>query len=269
MRHRRRGRKLGRTQSHKKALLRNLANQVIEHTEIRTTLAKAREARRTVERLITYAKKGTLHHRRLAFAFLQNKETVTMLFDEIADSYSDRQGGYTRIYKLGKRSGDAADMSILQLVGFEKLASGKSKAQKKKVKAKPVSDEAAAKKDKKEKAAAPAAEEVETIQEAEVIEEEKPDVNKEAVKEEITPKAEEPVAEEPSEPQEDARPAAEEPQAGEEAAPETSEIGEAPEAEEAEKVKDEAQEEVEKETAEEKAEEKSDKMMDEEKEKKD
>jgi large subunit ribosomal protein L17 len=165
MRHRRKGNKLGRTQSHKKALLRNLANQVIEHKEIRTTLAKAREARRTVERLITYAKKGTLHHRRLAFAFLRNKETVSMLFDEIADSYSDREGGYTRIYKLGKRSGDAADMSILQLIGYEKLGAAKKKTQKKKEKDRAAkTKEGEVKKDKEKNAAEPAPE-------AEVVEE--------------------------------------------------------------------------------------------------
>jgi large subunit ribosomal protein L17 len=166
MRHRRKGNKLGRTQSHRKALIRNLANQVIEHKEIRTTLAKAKEARRTVERLITYAKKGTLHHRRLAFSFLRNKETVSLLFDEIADSYSDRQGGYTRIYKLGKRNGDAADISILQLVGFEKLGTTKKKAQKKKEKEQTAKTEAEPKKkDKKKKAKAK-----ETIAEAEVVE---------------------------------------------------------------------------------------------------
>ena len=98
--------------------MRNLANQLFEHKEIRTTTAKAKEARSTVERLITYAKKGDLHHRRLAFSFLRQKATIKMLFDEIGPSYSDRQGGYTRIIKLGKRLGDGAAMSILQLVGF-------------------------------------------------------------------------------------------------------------------------------------------------------
>lgn len=125
------GRKLGRTASHRKALLRNLANQIIEHKEIRTTTAKAKEARSKIERLITYAKKGELHHRRLAFAFLRNKQSINTLFDEIAPVYSDRQGGYTRIIKLGKRSGDGADISLLQLVDFEKLGdSGKSEKKK-------------------------------------------------------------------------------------------------------------------------------------------
>ncbi len=129
MRHRKKGNHLGRTASHKKALMRNLAAEVFEHKEIRTTLAKAKELRSYVERLITYGKKGTLHHRRLAFQFLQNKQAVKTLFDEIAPLYEDRAGGYTRIIKLGNRKGDNAAISIFQLVGFEKI---KPKAEKKK-----------------------------------------------------------------------------------------------------------------------------------------
>jgi large subunit ribosomal protein L17 len=121
MRHRIKGRKLNRTASHKKALIRNLANQLFEHKEIKTTTAKAKEAQPTVERLISYAKKGKLHHRRLAFSFLRQKSTTKTLFDEIAPVYTDRQGGYTRVIKLGRRQGDGAYMSILQLVGFETL----------------------------------------------------------------------------------------------------------------------------------------------------
>lgn len=125
------GRKLGRTASHRKALLRNLANQLIEHKEIRTTTAKAKEARSKVERLITYAKKGELHHRRLAFAFLRNKQSINILFDEIAPVYAERQGGYTRVVKLGRRSGDGAELSLLQLVDFEKLGDTKKSEKKK------------------------------------------------------------------------------------------------------------------------------------------
>jgi large subunit ribosomal protein L17 len=133
MRHRKKGRKFNRTGSHRKALLRNLANQLFEHKEIKTTTEKAKETRSTVERLITYAKKGDLHHRRLAFAFLRNKNTIKILLDEIAPAYSDRNGGYTRVLKLGRRHGDAANMSILQLIGFEKIADvSKSKSEKKK-----------------------------------------------------------------------------------------------------------------------------------------
>jgi large subunit ribosomal protein L17 len=122
MRHRKSGRKLGRTASHRKALLSNLANQLLEKKEITTTTAKAKEARSSVDRLITYAKKGGPHHRRLAFGFLRNKETTKILFEEIAPAYTERPGGYTRVLKLGRRQGDGASLSLLQLVGFEKLA---------------------------------------------------------------------------------------------------------------------------------------------------
>ncbi len=131
MRHRKKGNHLGRTASHKKALMRNLAAQVFEYKEIRTTLAKAKELRSYVERLITYGKKGTLHHRRLAFQFLQNKQAVKTLFDEIAPLYEDRAGGYTRIIKLGNRKGDNAPISIFQLVGFEKVKPKEAKKKKK------------------------------------------------------------------------------------------------------------------------------------------
>ena len=122
MRHRKSGRKLNRTASHRKAMISNLANQLLEKKEIKTTTAKAKEARITIERLITYGKKGDIHHRRLAFGFLRNKETTKILFDEIAPAYSERPGGYTRILKLGRRQGDGASLSLLQLVGFEKLS---------------------------------------------------------------------------------------------------------------------------------------------------
>ena len=130
MRHRKKGNHLGRTASHKKALMRNLAAQVFEHKEIRTTVAKAKELRGYVERLITYGKKGTLHHRRLAFQFLQNKEAVHTLFNEIAPIYEDRAGGYTRIIRLGNRKGDNAELSIFQLVGFEKVQTKKEEKKK-------------------------------------------------------------------------------------------------------------------------------------------
>ena len=136
MRHRKKGRKLNRTASHRKALLRNLANQLFEHKEIKTTTAKAKEARSTVERLITYAKKGDLHHRRLAFKFLRSKESIKILFDELAPAFSEREGGYTRVLKLGNRQGDAAPIAILQLVGFEKLSDTSKPEKKTKTKSK-------------------------------------------------------------------------------------------------------------------------------------
>ena len=147
MQHRIKGRKLNRTASHRKALIRNLANQLIEHKEIKTTTAKAKETRITVERLITYAKKGDTHHRRLAFGFLRKKDTIKTLFDEIAPAYTERQGGYTRVLKLGQRQGDGAPMAILQLVDFEAL-SDSSKPEKKKRRRK--KEERSSKKDVKD-----------------------------------------------------------------------------------------------------------------------
>ncbi len=140
MRHLKKGNHLGRTASHKKALMRNMAAQVIEHKEIKTTLAKAKELRKYVERLITYGKGASVHHRRLAFKFLQNKEAVTTLFEEIAPTYEERNGGYTRIIKLGNRKGDNAEISIFQLVGFETLAEEKKQIEKKTKTSKKVED---------------------------------------------------------------------------------------------------------------------------------
>jgi large subunit ribosomal protein L17 len=97
-------------------MLANMVSSLYEHGQIETTLVKAKEARRFAERLITIGKKGDLHNIRLAVARLRNKEMVRKLFTEIAPSYEGRNGGYTRIVKLGKRRGDAAEMCILQLV---------------------------------------------------------------------------------------------------------------------------------------------------------
>ncbi len=148
--------------------MRNLAVQVIEHKEIRTTVAKAKELRHYVERLITYGKKGTLHHRRLAFRFLQNKQAVTTLFNEIAPLYEDRAGGYTRIIKLGNRKGDNAPLSIFQLVGFEKV---EPKAEKKKKKAAEPKEEAPKAEEKAVKEEKPT---------EEVVKEEKPETQENA-----------------------------------------------------------------------------------------
>ena len=108
--------KIGRSGAHRRALLANMVSSLYEHGQVETTLVKAKEARRFAERLITIGKKGDLHNIRLAVARLRNKEMVRKLFTEIAPSYEGRNGGYTRIIKLGKRRGDAAEMCILQLV---------------------------------------------------------------------------------------------------------------------------------------------------------
>ncbi|TFH02918.1 MAG: 50S ribosomal protein L17 [Calditrichales bacterium] len=168
MRHKVKGRKLNRTASHRKALLRNLANQLFEHKEIKTTTAKAKEARSTVERLITYAKKGDLHHRRLAFSFLRQKGTINTLFDVIAPVYSEREGGYTRVLKLGRRAGDGAPMAILQLVGFEALEES-SKPEPKKItrKKEQAIEDKPVKNEVKDKVVEPVEESEETSEEVE------------------------------------------------------------------------------------------------------
>ena len=122
MRHRKHTFKIGRTGSHRRALLANMVSSLIEHGEIKTTVVKAKEARIFAERLVTMAKSGTLHHRRLAIARLRNVEAVRKLFAEIAPNYAERNGGYTRIIKLGRRQGDAAEMCIFQFVEAGALA---------------------------------------------------------------------------------------------------------------------------------------------------
>ena len=116
MRHRVDTFKIGRTGAHRRSMLANMVSSLFMNGEIRTTLVKAKEARRFAERLITLGKKADLHHRRLAAARLRDKDAVKKLFNEIAPSYAGRDGGYTRIYKLGTRIGDGAEMCILQMV---------------------------------------------------------------------------------------------------------------------------------------------------------
>jgi len=167
MRHQKRGRKLGRTASHRKAMLQNMAASVLLHKQIKTTEAKAKEARKLVERLITYGKKGTTHARRLAFAILRDKKATTILFDEIAPVYENRQGGYTRLIKLGYRPNDTSKVVLLQLVDF---FSEEPKKDKKKSTEKKASKPAASKK-VEVKEDVPVEKAVETI-ETEVVAEE-------------------------------------------------------------------------------------------------
>ena len=116
MRHRVHTFKVGRSSAHRRAMLANMVSSLFTNGQIQTTLVKAKEARRFAEKLITIGKKGDLHRRRLAVAKLRDKDAVKLLFDEIAPAYKDRNGGYTRILKLGVRRGDAAELCILQLV---------------------------------------------------------------------------------------------------------------------------------------------------------
>ncbi len=116
MRHRKSGRRLGRTSSHRKAMFRNMAASLLRHEMIKTTLPKAKELRRVVEPLITLAKEDGVAKRRLAFDRLRDKEAVGKLFKDIGPRFKDRPGGYLRILKTGPRPGDAAPMAIVQLV---------------------------------------------------------------------------------------------------------------------------------------------------------
>jgi large subunit ribosomal protein L17 len=117
MRHLRAGRKLNRSAAHRKALKANLSTSILEKERVTTTLTKAKEIRSTVERLITYGKRGDLHARRLAARIIKSETVLKKLFDDIAPSFKDRNGGYTRILKLAFRKGDNADTAIIELVG--------------------------------------------------------------------------------------------------------------------------------------------------------
>jgi len=122
MRHRKAGRKLGRTSSHREAMLRNMVTSLLEQERIVTTVPKAKEARRVAEQMITLGKRGDLHARRQALSYIRSKDVVAKLFDELSSQYADRQGGYTRIIRTGNRAGDAAPMAILELVEYQEDA---------------------------------------------------------------------------------------------------------------------------------------------------
>ena len=119
MRHRKAGRRLGRTSSHRKAMIRNMVTSLMEHERIVTTTPKAKEVRRYADKMMTLAKRGDLHARRQALSFMRDKKIVAKLFDTLKDEYMDRNGGYTRIIQTGNRAGDAAPMAILELVNYQ------------------------------------------------------------------------------------------------------------------------------------------------------
>ena len=116
MRHRKKGRQLSRTSGHRRATLRNMATSLFRHERIETTTAKAKELRPYAERLITLAKRGDLHARRLAAGRIHDSEVLGKLFQDIGPRFAARPGGYTRILKIGARKGDAAEMSLIELV---------------------------------------------------------------------------------------------------------------------------------------------------------
>ena len=173
MRHNVKGRKLGRTASHRSAVLNSLATSLLKHKRIRTTLAKAKETRGFVEGLITKARKNNLNAVRQVMRFINDKEVVKELFSDIVPKVGDRPGGFTRVIKLGNRKGDAASMAIIELVDYNEVINKKAEAEK---------DKKESKKEAKEKS--------QEVEEAKVVEEspaeEEPEKAKKASK---TPKA--------------------------------------------------------------------------------
>ncbi len=142
MRHLKKGRKLKRTHSHRKATLSALATALFLHKRIVTTVAKAKEARTFAEKLITKAKRGDIHARRLVARFIRNRKALKELFDEIAPRVMDRHGGYTRVVRLGFRRGDSAELAVLELVDYN-VGTGMVKPKKEKeVQTKPKSEQA-------------------------------------------------------------------------------------------------------------------------------
>ena len=117
MRHLNAGRRLGVSTSHRRAMMRNMVTSVIDHEQIQCTLSRAKELRKPLDKMITLGKRGSLHARRQALSFVKSKDTVDKLFEELATRYKERQGGYSRIIKLGKRRlGDGSELAILQLI---------------------------------------------------------------------------------------------------------------------------------------------------------
>ena len=170
MRHRKHSNQLGVKKEHREALLANLSTALITHGRITTTLKKAKALRPFVEKVITLAKKGDLHNRRMAISRVRDKDAVHLLFDEKVEEFRDREGGYTRIYKLGTRRGDAAEMALIELInaddeGYAKKSKPKAKAKKEKAPA-PV-EEAAEEEAVEEEAAPVEAEAPEEVAEAE------------------------------------------------------------------------------------------------------
>ncbi len=124
MRHGMKGRKLNKTSSHKKAMFANMASALIKHEQIITTLPKAKELKRVMDRLVTLGKRGNLHSRRLAAARLRDEAMAKKLFDVLAERYKDRNGGYTRVLKAGYRYGDSAPVAVIELVDRDESARG-------------------------------------------------------------------------------------------------------------------------------------------------
>lgn len=152
MRHLKSGRKLNRTSSHRKALMRNLVTALLTHERITTTVAKAKESRRYVDRMITLGKEGSLNSRRRALEFVKSREAVFKLFSTLAERYAKRNGGYTRIFKIGPRVGDNAEMAVVELVDTDVKVEPKKKKEEKAEEKKEGKKEAKKKETKKKEA---------------------------------------------------------------------------------------------------------------------
>ena len=206
MRHGKRFNHLGRTAPHRKAMLSNMASSLILHKRISTTVAKAKALRKYVEPLITKSKTDSTHSRRVVFSYLQDKESVKILFDEISEKVNDRPGGYTRIIKTGNRLGDNAEMCIMELVDYNELLL----ADKEPAKAKTRRSRRGKKSAKSETAPAVEAKTDEPVAEAEVVEETVEEIAEEPqaeeVKEEVKAEAAEEVQVEESTEEEDTQP---------------------------------------------------------------
>ena len=197
MRHGVKNNHLGRTTPHRKALLRNLACQLIQHKRIITTLAKAKALRIFVEPILTKSKKDDTHQRRVVFSYLQDKEALKELFSTVSIKIGDRPGGYCRIIKLDRRLGDAADMAMIELVDFNEIYNakevvGEEKKKTRRSRAKKVVTPVAA-------AAAPAVEpNIEAVAETPSVVEETPIVDETPMDDSTSSTSEEPTSEEPS-----------------------------------------------------------------------
>ncbi|MDG0974036.1 MAG: 50S ribosomal protein L17 [Crocinitomicaceae bacterium] len=191
MRHGKKFNHLGRKSAHRKAMLSNMANSLIEHKRITTTVAKAKALRVFVEPILTKSKTDSTHSRRVVFSYLQNKEVVTELFRDVAPKIADRQGGYTRIIRTGNRLGDNAEMCLIELVDFNELMlAGKSEKKATTRRSRRGGSSTA-------KATTPAADAIEEkVEEAEEVKAESTEATEEVVEE--TPAAESPAAEAPA-----------------------------------------------------------------------
>ena len=167
MRHQRSGKKLGRDSAHRKALYSNLTGALIEHGRIKTTVTKAKAVKPIAEQMITLGRRGDLHARRQATAFLRSRDVVHKLFADVAPLFKDRPGGYTRIVKLGPRQGDAAEMAYLELVNEEYVAAQREERTPEPVAVAEPADEAAEAEEVTEEPEAEAAEEPEAVAEGE------------------------------------------------------------------------------------------------------